>query len=350
MMGLMLKTEITRTMLDLTTLLCSLGVLLLSIAWMITRKGSKDQIPHYPGWPLVGNLLQIGNRPEIIYAEWAKELGPVISTKLLNKKFVVLNSFESIYEVLVEKGNAFAARPDDSYRLGVFTEKLTLSFCQPDSAWKCLRKTCHKKIKMYGTGMDRINQIRADMTKGLVQEFKSRKGSFNPKEIIFNTVTNMMMTLLLGKQYSTDSDLFRKIVECEKYFIRIISPTGKGFALDAFPWMRFFQPKIYRELMESLTLRNEIWELLKRETRLGDAELGGDEEDVRLVSALQHEAADESSELTERRIRVVSVSDMALAGMATTSNSMYMFLNILSNCPELQAKLQEEADRVVGSE
>ncbi|ELU12785.1 hypothetical protein CAPTEDRAFT_60704, partial [Capitella teleta] len=60
------------------------------------------QLPHYIGWPVVGNLFQMRKeRPELTFADWVKDLGPVFSVNMLDQEFVVLSSLDAIYEALV---------------------------------------------------------------------------------------------------------------------------------------------------------------------------------------------------------------------------------------------------------
>jgi cytochrome P450 len=71
------------------------------------------------------------------------------------------------------------------------------------------------------------------------------------------------------------------------------------------------------------------------------------EEDVRLVTALQQAVIDDP-EFAEQNARGAGIMDTFFAGTATTSNSTYVFLNIISQHPEVQKKLQQEVDEVVG--
>ena len=336
------------------TILSSVAVLLLSAVWIWMRRGKqKHHLPHHKGWPLVGNLFQVRrNRPELTFTEWANDLGPVFSVKMSFKEFVVLNSFEAIYEALVQKGSLFAHRSNkNTYRLMLTSDNSrSIVRRQPDSRWRKLRKICQRKIKMYDTGIKRIEDISNSLIQNLVGEFKEIKGSsFNPKELVYNTVMNVVMTLLLGKTFSIDEVIFQKVVRLEQKFLPLASPSGRGVELDLFPWLRFFGNQTYKEIMEIIDLRNQIWELVKEEAALGDQSLGADEEDVRIVTALREALAEEGSELTERDMKMVVVSDLTIAATTTTSNSTYAYLNIIGHHPEVQAKLYEEVNRVVGS-
>ncbi|ELU14132.1 hypothetical protein CAPTEDRAFT_121260 [Capitella teleta] len=311
-------------------------------------------LPHYRGWPVFRNLFQVRReRPELTFSEWTKDLGPVFSVKLFHSQFVVLSSFEAIYEALVTKGNSFSGKPTkNAFRAEVMTDQFSnIVRLQANQTWKKLRLICHKKIKIYDTGMKRIEAISMNMIQFLVEEFKgTNQTSFNPKDVIYNTVMNTMMALLLGKTFSKDEELFKKVMEFEQTLIRALSPSGRGTELDVFPWLRFFGNKTYKTLKRLVELKKQIWEMVMEEASRQDLLLKEGEDDVRLMSALKDALSEEGSGLTEKHLRSVITIDIVLAGTATTSNLLYLFLNIISRHRAVQMKLQEEVDRIIGSD
>ncbi|ELU15536.1 hypothetical protein CAPTEDRAFT_209906 [Capitella teleta] len=336
------------------TALCSFGAIILSAIWI--RRRSWEQLPNYRGLPVFGNMFQVKReRPELTFTEWAKDLGPVFSVKMLLKQFVVLISFEAIYEALVKKGKSFSDRATkDAFRMGKLSDQFVNIVSMPaNSTWVKLRKVCHKKIKMYDTGMKRIEDISTGTINHLIEAFKNTKQeSFNPSDYIYmyNTVMNTIMTLLLCRTFSTDSGIFKKIAHFEQGFRLNILPAGRGAELDFCPWLRFFGNETYKQIQSLVEVRNQIWELIKEEALRGDKLLQENEEDVRLVTALKDAMAEEDSELSEKNLRGAVIIDIVFAGTSTTSNSLCIYLNIITRHPEVQTKLQEEVDKVVGSE
>ncbi|ELU05571.1 hypothetical protein CAPTEDRAFT_63222, partial [Capitella teleta] len=278
--------------------------------------------------------------------------GPVFSVKMLHKQFVVLSSFDAIYEALVKKGKSFSGRPNKNcFRVDEVTDHFRniLRSQATDPLWKKLRMIAHKKIKMYDTGMERIERISKDMIENLLKEFQSKsQRSFNPKICIYNTVMNTILCLLLGRTFSTNEEIFKKMVQFEQGGATVMAHAGRGVELDLCPWLRFFGNKTYEFICHLLEVRNQLWELIKVEASLGDQMLKEDEEDVRLVSALRDALKENGSELSEKHLRAHVMVDISFAGTATTSNTLHMYLNIISKHPRVQEKLQAEVDRVVG--
>ena len=145
--------------------------------------GRDYPIPNHRGWPIVGNLFQVRRqRPDITFTEWAKELGPVFSAKVLHRQFTVLNSYDAIHEALVEKGNQFAGRPHKNFSAEIISDGYKSIIQQmPTQTRKNARKVCQKKIKMYDTGLKRIEYISSSMIQNLTEELK--KNNIRPLSI-----------------------------------------------------------------------------------------------------------------------------------------------------------------------
>jgi phenylacetate 2-hydroxylase len=47
-----------------------------------TEQPKIDGLPEIPGWPVVGNLLQLGNDHAAVCKRWADQYGPVFQVRL----------------------------------------------------------------------------------------------------------------------------------------------------------------------------------------------------------------------------------------------------------------------------
>ena len=134
------------------------------------------------------------------------------------------------------------------------------------------------------------------------------------------------------------------MVQLETLIRERVAVANKGKELDIFPWLRFFGNETYKVLVKTCEVKTQIWKLIKK-TVAKNVLVG--EEDLRLVTALQ-KLVDEDASLTEATVQCVSIIDAAFAGTTTTSNSIYIYLNIISQHPEIQRRLHDEVDAVVG--
>jgi cytochrome P450 len=97
-------------------------------------------------------------------------------------------------------------------------------------------------------------------------------------------------------------------------------------------------------MVRSIKVHDELWEIVKREVLENE-----EEGNTGLVGALFDLHHSERSVVDEDDIKMTFI-DIVIAGTGTTSIVFFAFFNILVHYPDVQAKLQEEVDRVVGSE
>lgn len=74
--------------------------------------GFKLDVPKGPiSFPIVGNLIQLGDRPHEKMMRWAKTYGPIYQLYLGSQRVVVLNGAKLVREALVDQSETFAGRP-----------------------------------------------------------------------------------------------------------------------------------------------------------------------------------------------------------------------------------------------
>ena len=104
----------------LSLALFSLSSILLLFVWRQKRKhdSNKDsssmklKVPKGPmSLPIVGNIIQLGDRPYETMFKWRDKYGPVYKLKLGSQEVVVLNGTDIIREAFINYGEEFAGRP-----------------------------------------------------------------------------------------------------------------------------------------------------------------------------------------------------------------------------------------------
>jgi phenylacetate 2-hydroxylase len=79
-------------------------------------------IPEIPGWPIVGNLLQLGDDHAKVCMKWAQRYGPVFqvryvfsyftqANRLGYKRVVVANTYQAVKELWIDYQTALISRP-----------------------------------------------------------------------------------------------------------------------------------------------------------------------------------------------------------------------------------------------
>uniref|UniRef100_A0A804JBW2 Ent-kaurene oxidase n=3 Tax=Musa acuminata subsp. malaccensis TaxID=214687 RepID=A0A804JBW2_MUSAM len=78
---------------------------------LVARRRRSNSPPAVPGWPLIGNLLQLKEKkPHLTFAKWAATYGPIYTIRTGTSTVVVLNSTELAKEAMVTKFSSISTR------------------------------------------------------------------------------------------------------------------------------------------------------------------------------------------------------------------------------------------------
>jgi cytochrome P450 len=159
--------------------------------------------------------------------------------------------------------------------------------------------------------------------------------------------TSLTATLLFGWRAPSTAD--SKLRELDREFAALQAALGTAAAalLDAFPILRFLpeallpvKGRVRRALQMGHEVHMENWYAVK-----GDIEKGT----IHPCMSVGLARAQEKEGITDVEA-AYTVGNILEGGMETTSTTLYAFIQAMLLFPEVQAKAQEEIDRVVGSD
>lgn len=342
----------------LAGVLLLLGLMLVAykLVCMTARSPALDRLPQPRGWPVVGHLFLMDNkRPHVTFSTWSGQCGGIFAICLLNERIVVLSSQEMLYQALLKKGRDFGGRSRNYYRLNVVSEggrSLLASSMGP--AWAYLRKTVHSQLKLYDSlaGKKNFEDITGHILNELVEAVSEMKGfAFDPRELIQNSIVNMMAVFLVGMKYDQNSRDFNILVTVDHLVCSTLAIGGSGALLDTFPWLRFLGNQIYRDLMELNKMRDTIYENIKAKIKedFAKGEYSNGIAHVFFKDYYDQRNKKGVSDLDETLIKL-AIMDLLIGGTTTTINSVATFVNLMVHYPQVQKTLRREIRSVVGTE
>uniref|UniRef100_A0A803TKI6 unspecific monooxygenase n=1 Tax=Anolis carolinensis TaxID=28377 RepID=A0A803TKI6_ANOCA len=309
-----------------------ISFLLLSATWK-SKMYRKGKMPPGPTpLPIIGNVLQLkGKYWDQQFSKVSKKYGPVFTVYLGMEPAVVLNGYEAIKEVLIDQGNDFSARAkiplaDKVIKGGVFSNGKT---------WKQLRQFALTTLRNFGMGKRSIEERIQTEAQFLLEKFHDTKGQpFDPHYLMINAVSSVIGSVIFGKHYGYNDKMFQTFTT----LIFQIEISGQNI------WGSQFASFV--PLLKYVKCREFILEEAKEHRATLDPNSPRDFIDCFLIK-MDQEKHDEASEFTMENM-VTCCIDLFGAGTETTSSTLKYGLLLLQKYPEIEEKVHEEIDRVVG--
>ncbi|KAG8444187.1 hypothetical protein GDO86_009391 [Hymenochirus boettgeri] len=330
--------------------------------WIIPRWSSLSHPPGPFPWPLIGNALQLGTHPHLAFVALAKRYGNVFQIKLGSEKVVVLNGDPVIRRALLHKGFDFAGRPDfPSFRC--VSGGRSLAFGRYSETWRAQRKVAHSTVRAFSSGNPltkrRLAQHVVTETRELIalfQELGDRDGFFCPGAPVIVAVANVMSAVCFGRRYNYSDSEFRSLLSNNEKFGRTV---GAGSLVDVMPWIQRFPNPVRRGFRTFQQVNADFYGFVygKFLQHLGTWTRGNtrDMMDQFIQLSIGQGRGSNVSAGGENHLLGVemvpsTVNDIFGASQDTMSTAIQWILFILIRYPEIQSKLQDELDKVIGKD
>ncbi|CAA0830374.1 cytochrome P450- family 76- subfamily G-polypeptide 1 [Striga hermonthica] len=219
--------------------------LFLKLLLKFKNNSSKPHPPGPTGWPLVGNMFDLGELPHQTLQKLQALYGPVIRLRLGAVNTIVVQSSEAAAELFKKHDLTFAGRkvPDSMTALGY--NRGSLLFAAYDEYWRKVRCICTVEFLV----MKRLNEsipIRRRCVDGLVDRIKSVvERSVDPiielNWFLFLTAFNTIGNILLSEEVMRTK--LNEAGEFFEAFMKFVEWLGKPNVADCFPFLRWLDPQ-----------------------------------------------------------------------------------------------------------
>ncbi|XP_072020581.1 cytochrome P450 2J4-like [Amphiura filiformis] len=301
--------------------------------------------------PILGNLpmlainhYRIVEKPEKWLAEMAKYYGEVFSLKVGTKLIVVANGCKSIKEAF--RNQHISDRP----RSKVFEETDLdegIAFTSGNS-WKYQRTFIFNAFRAFGIGRSQFEGNITKEAETLVEEIRQNKEKpFDPHVLLEQCVSNVISSVVLGTRYEHSDPEFKHLILLINNIANDIGPS----TLVAFlPMAKYFFPKQYKTLMSNFSeFRDFILDIVNEHRQNIDEDNIHDIIGV-FLQEIELSMKEESDRTQYIHLKSLTATAMLifLAGTDTTATTLRWGLLYMIKYPEIQAKVQQEMDAVVG--
>ncbi|XP_073023408.1 cytochrome P450 76T24-like [Primulina eburnea] len=332
------------------------SILLLSFAawaWILQILKSKsrkpDKLPPGPNpYPIIGNILELGQKPHQSLAKLSQIYGPLIHLKLGSLTTVVVSSPEMAKLFLQKHDQFFSGRHHPCSIQALDHHKLSMAWIPAENQWRKLRKICREQM-FSAPSLDSNQGLRRDKLQKLCEYVRGCCTNGKAVDIgraAFTTSLNLMSATLFSKELaafdSGSCEEFKEVVQ------GIMETAGKPNLADYFPVFRALDPQgILRKNTVYFRKCFDIFEEIIEE-RLKTR--GGSVNDARKSDML--ESLMDINERNESDLSILDIKhlllDLFVAGSDTTSSTVEWAMSELLRHPDEMLKLKNELKEVIG--
>ncbi|XP_063287248.1 cytochrome P450 2G1-like [Pelobates fuscus] len=335
---------------DLTVL----GILILAllISYMIIystwdRMYRKRNMPPGPTpFPVIGNLLQV-KKGELVKSliQLAEKYGSVYTVYFGSRPVIILSGYQTIKEALIDQADDFSGRGQLPTMDRVFKgHGVVLS---NGERWKQLRRFTLMTLRNFGMGKRSIEERIQEEAQVLVEELRSKKSSpINPTNIFVQAIANVISSVVFGNRFDYEDLKFLKLLNMFNECFKNMSSTW-GQMHEMIPEIMNHVPGPHQKVDKLLNnLLQFVSERVKINQETLDPSSPRDYIDCFLIKMKQDNKNDFSA--FDMNNLLLSVLNLFFAGTETVSSTLRHGFIVLVKYPEIQAKLHEEIDRVIG--
>ncbi|XP_075057372.1 cytochrome P450 2K1-like [Mixophyes fleayi] len=334
---------------DPFTIILSAAVILF-LAYVFNNRKQHNYKNFPPGpkpLPIIGNIHMINmSKPHKTYIEMSKKYGTVFSIQFGMTKIVVLCGYDTIKDALINYAEEFSDRP----RIPVFDKfrKSNGVVFSNGENWKAMRRFTLSTLRDYGMGKKTIENKIIEEAEHLTQTFKSYGGkSFNNLTIVTAAVANIIVSILLNHRFEYDEPIILQLMSSINENIRFMGrPMVRLY--NSFPTVMDWLPGDHRKIFEN-TVKFENFLRATFTKQKKELDVNDQRNLIDAFLAKQQEGKPESSLYFHNDNLTALVGDLFAAGMETTSTTLRWGFLLMMKYPDIQKKVQNEIERVIGS-
>ncbi|XP_077141790.1 cytochrome P450 2H2-like isoform X1 [Ranitomeya variabilis] len=329
------------------TLLLTTAVTFLIYLFKVWKKNEPRNLPPGPRpLPLLGNIFQV-NLTELHkdLVKMSEKYGPVYTFKIINLNSVVIAGYDTVKEALVDCGDTFNDRGIIEIFSVLFSDYgIVMS---NGERWKAMRRFSLMTLRNLGMGKRsvemRIQEEAQCLTERIMQ---NNDASFNPTYILGLAVSNVICSIVFGERYDYEDKKFLKLLSYNREIFKRLNSFA-GQLLGMFPRLMKCLPGPHQKILSNnIKMKKFVKEMIKAHKDTFDESCPRDLIDFFLLK-IEEEKNNPETEFCDDNL-VGTVIDLFFAGTETTTMTLrYSFLILLKH-PEVQEKIHEEIDRVVG--
>ncbi|XP_010748213.2 cytochrome P450 2G1 [Larimichthys crocea] len=325
-----------------------LAGLISALLWLFSVKRKYRLPPGPTALPLVGNLPQLQKDQAFkSFLKLSEIYGPVVTLYLGWQRTVVLVGYDAVKEALVDQADDFTGRGPLPFLMKA-TKGYGLGISNGER-WRQLRRFTLTTLRDFGMGRKGMEEWIQEESKHMTAEMNESKGKpFDPIFLLSRTVSNVICCMVFGQRFSYDDKKFLHLLDIMSGVLRFNSGFV-GQMYNIFPWIMEHLPGPQHKIFTNI---EEVREFIKMKIQEHKDTLDPSSPRDYIDCFLMRMDQEKDIPTTEFHYEnlISTVLNLFLAGTETTSSTIRYALSVLIKHPDIQEKMQQEIDTVIGQD
>ncbi|XP_036602513.1 cytochrome P450 2A13-like [Trichosurus vulpecula] len=323
---------------------CLSALVVLSV-WR-QRKVSRTLPPGPTPLPFIGNYLQLNTQQ--MYDSLMKigeKYGPVFTVHLGQRTIVVLTGYEAVKEALVDQAEEFSGRGEQATFDWLF-KGFGVAFSNGERA-RQLRRFSITTLRDFGMGKRGIEKRIQEEAGFLIEALQGTKGAvIDPTFFLSRTVSNVISSIVFGDRFEYEDKQFLSLLRMMLGSFQFTA-TSMGQLYEMFYGVMKHLPGPQQQAFKDLQgLDDFITEKVRQNQATLDPNSPRNFIDSFLIK-MQEEKKNPDTEFYMKNL-IMTTLNLFFAGTETVSTTLRYGFLLLMKYPEVEAKIHEEIDRVIG--
>ena len=295
------------------------------------------------GLPVFGSLLEIRHDTHLAIDRLARRYGDICMMRFGSVPTVVISDAEILQDAF---GKTELADRWVSEIMNALSGQKDLVMAPYGEHWRQMQRFANREL-LSARNIDTVRERYIERVVNALVEQMAQRGdageTVSPPEMMARSNSLLMFRSIFGREEDDTAEFLQQRDFLLEYINFIFASATATNLADYIPWLRFLPNNALKEAVRQAEIGGELIRALVEAARNRPGlDLSAP---ACLVEVML--AKEESGEITSDMTCDLCM-DLMIAGTDTSAQTVNWFLLLLANRPEIQAKVHEELDRVIG--
>ena len=295
------------------------------------------------GLPVFGSLLEIRNDTHLAIDRLVRRYGDICLLRFGSVPTVIISEPALLHEAF---GKTELADRWVSEIMNILSGQKDLVLAPYGDHWRQMQRFANREL-LSARNIDTVRERYIErVVDGLVAQMAETGDAGElvyPMKLTARSNSNLMFRALFGRDEDESAEFAEQRERLLNYISWLFASATATNLVDYIPWLRFLPSNSVKEATRQAEISSEVI------TALTEAARNRPGVDLSAPTCLVDVmlAKEETGEISKAMTNDLC-ADMIIAGTDTSAQTVNWFLLLMANRPEIQARVHEELDRVIG--